>query len=128
MREIKFRAFDKTSNQMFYSSDASQFDENSGREYFPFVFEIGYKGHRDLELMQYTGLKDKNGKEIYECDILQHPENPIRRLTVRFGDGMFEVFRKGNEDDPSPLYTMNHFLVVGNIKENPELLNRELKQ
>lgn len=69
MREIKFRAWDNKSNQMFYSSDAKHFDENSGREYFPFVFEIGFKGRRDFEIMQYTGHNLFDGRECYEGDI-----------------------------------------------------------
>ena len=52
MREIKFRVFDKKYHKMYYGGDIKT------ALAFP---------QEDCEIMQYTGLKDKNGKEVFEC-------------------------------------------------------------
>ena len=108
-------------------------------------------GHEILNVCQYTGLKDKNGKEIYEGDILliddtytevvldygQGPEHQISHVvSAEFRDGSFGVFIRagGNLFDSgfhsfSELLTnyvdsLDTFEVIGNIYENPELLKK----
>lgn len=79
----------------------------------------------NFELMQYTGLKDKNGKEIYEGDIL-HFKDPHDGIigTVEWADFGWQVtndyFDQQFEDTPP-----DEWEVIGNIYENPELLKKE---
>jgi len=85
-------------------------------------------------LMQYTGLKDKNGKEIYEGDLVKwsdgeykHPSNP-RIAEVRFDPELsffaFNVDSGHKFGYSNFMYsdTEKHLEIIGNIYENPELL------
>lgn len=62
MREIKFRAWDEEKKEMFYDEF---FVDSDGSPYWHST-----QSDANVELMQYTGLKDKNGEEIYEFDYL----------------------------------------------------------
>ena len=77
-------------------------------------------------LMQFTGLKDKNGKEIYEGDIVK---NKSELYKVKFACGAFGVINIENDMDASPFCSggkwekwLKEIEVIGNIYENPELL------
>ena len=83
----------------------------------------------EIELMQSTGLKDKNGKEIFEGDIVDYKgreavvkwHGSYASFIYRFVDGLKE---RVSEWDPLFLACYN-FEVIGNIYENPELLEVE---
>ena len=80
--------------------------------------------HPDNELMQYTGLKDKNGVDIYEGDLLGGQLFFIGEVLYENGACIFQD-RIGTYIDPERHARRNdfeNFEIIGNIYENPELL------
>lgn len=153
-REIKFRVWDHNTDTMMIPDNFEFCDGeicwiDAGREAGPKSGNDGDPGQ--FEIMQYTGLKDKNGREIYEGDLFEHKfgylvlddtahsEMGVEYGVVVFDDGRFGVrtpgwgvrslrdllSRKGHLDDmpDSDLFKM---IIAGNIFENQELL--EAKQ
>ncbi|KOC47748.1 hypothetical protein ADU86_03890 [Clostridium botulinum] len=88
MKDIKFRGWHKEKKVMF---DVFGFDVNHVYPFKTEGLEIPPE-QEEVELIQYSGLKDKNGKEIYEGDILIW-ENAysIKQMVVEFIDGSFVV-------------------------------------
>lgn len=121
MREIKFRAWDKESNYMSYNFNPVQHGEYN---FFLFCKTV-HIFHPDVILMQFTGLKDKNGKEIYEEDIVRSEGN---LLSIQYSiDGNHAYYAGYRLDDPGletvmELFNYGELEVIGNIYENPELL------
>lgn len=121
MREIKFRVWD---NVDYMSSPFSIKDVQLKVIQFD----------SDLPIMQFTGLEDKNDQEIYEGDILDTGETRHRPSwrkghnyhVVCFSSGCFTAKGWNGEIEVSPsLSVLNHkSTVIGNIYENPELLNQ----
>ena len=121
MREIKFRAWYHTEKRMIDWNEMQDNSIESLDTYFRGVFG-------DVSpVMQYTGLKDKNGKEIYEGDIVQ---NFREKFIVEYWGGQILVswyLRSINSGDTSELDCFGEYEVIGNIYENPELLGSEDK-
>ena len=130
MREIKFRAWDKKHNKMSDGFDMWDFayttDSENGNWQYGFQEDYG-KGN--MILMQFTGLKDKNGKEIYEGDIVKPARNAmegeIGEVWWQDASGYWAIDWDGSKNLGKYDYQIGHHLeleVIGNIYENPELL------
>lgn len=130
-REIKFRAFNNENEYMITSKQgvytALQNCMNITRQDNSYYTNGGLlKPNKEkYNLMQFIGLHDKNGKEIYEGDILRIiVNNNIEKIcAVEFKSGIFGVmFSKQRELTAFPHFCNTTFEVIGNIYENPELL------
>ena len=71
---------------------------------------------------QYTGLKDRNGREIYEGDILRDEFDRIFRVYWVDGEARFAIRQKKRKTEYFMVISHIHPVVIGNIYENPELL------
>lgn len=121
MREIKFRAWAKNSKQIIQDYNGNLND-------------------KDFELMQFTGMVDKSGVEIYEGDLFGEMGGDKERPGEYevFGEVYFDMdFAGFNVRYPNGgwstlgehlLQTKNHREVIGNIYENPELLTTPTKE
>src|SRR6185312_10962387 len=123
VREIKFRAWDKRNKKWFH--EASIIITNNGFYEGYREFEDGYSlFDYEYELIQYTGLKDKNGVEIYEGDIIQADDSGTF-LGDKFYKGFHRYWKKQVVEDIRNCFFKNYtsnIEVIGNIYENPELL------
>lgn len=131
-RAIKFRAWDPDREKMMYPMVLNWW-EDDGALAFRSEFVDREEPHEctskyldEVELLQYTGLRDKNKKEIYEGDIIYVPDHDWNGYVVFTGDCQYALKGKtvlGN--DGYLLFTqiyLNKCEVIGNIYENPELL------
>ena len=121
MQDIKFRAWDGL--EVFDIWSLYWFEEEGVVE----IKDGKASGHnQSFSIMQYTGLKDKNGVEIYEGDIVVNTDisgsgskRVFRPRSVRWIDDMCEF----NVSKPTQYGA--EIEIIGNIYENPELLQQE---
>lgn len=117
MREIKFRAWDKSKNEMKSLADLTYLDEviSDG-----FEMKVNPIEKENISLMQYTGLTDKSGKEIYEGDIVECNDHGSKsRHLVEFSIDSSCESRFGWD---SCGWYKCEIEVVGNKFENSELI------
>lgn len=126
MRELKFRAYYK--GKMYPVATPEYTKLFNKKIYFADGFIDDYYTEGKVELMQYTGLKDKKGKEIYEGDIISDGQD---NRVVEYDYNAFITTRKfsylGKKTRDTTTMAFNLVRVVGNIYENPELLKEKNK-
>lgn len=122
-REIKFRGKSKETGQWVYGSLVQVSNAGSLA-----IATLDDKGHLKLQEIikgtegQYTGLKERNGQEIFEKDIVRHTVG--WKGKVQYFEGTFEIEAK-HQSWPINYTRSGKIEVVGNIHDNPELLGGE---
>lgn len=121
MREIKFRAYP---GFMEYNVCV----DLEGAYYHNHTSECTTKYDKDIPVMQFTGLRDKNGKEIYERDIIKHTneeadDSPyiVPEMTI---DGMETIIGIADSEWDEGDGQYSNIEVIGNIYEHKHLLEK----
>lgn len=131
MRDIRFRVWDKTHSIMWYSSDSNEIVVGENTVYIldtePYAHE-----HSDCVPMQYTGIKDKHGTDVYEGDILcyRDEDGDKQYWPVSFENGCFVVngsaiwdYLRYDKNDQPTNHLEASLEVVGNIYNDKDVID-----
>jgi len=122
MREIKFRAWDYVAKEMLVVKQL-EFGRNQSNDIWAHLSDGHILNQQHFELMQYTGLKDKNGKQIYEGDIIRFKWSDEWISPVFWDDKYGWTIRTIKVWKYNLSLHIDTVEVIGNIYENKELLN-----
>lgn len=125
---LRFRAWHKTREEMGKVKRIRFDDDGNVTKAFFRGKELGVNANLDeIELMQSTGLKDKNGKEIFEGDVVKMAKDvysdPTYYEVIRHRGGAYRL--ESNQHGCELWLRHTNCEVIGNIYENPELLEEE---
>lgn len=112
----KFRAWDKFDKVM---RDVTLLDYN--QNFVGYSYPVFMKSTMHMELMQSTGLKDKNGKEIFEGDVVSIDTDEFDLLFVKYESGIYWLM----DDEECVEHLSDYYKyvsIVGNIYENKDIL------
>lgn len=138
MREVKFRAWDKINKEwLVYKQKTVAWQHPIYKEAIPFKVwmyfsqdgkafsELQYCiDSEDFEVVQFTGLKDSKGNEIYEGDIVSLCiyDNNSEIFIIEWVNSGFRFCDKAQSGYPMDIHGVHDIEIIGNIYENPELL------
>lgn len=111
MRDLKFRAYNTIVKRMSENTTIKE------------LYRLGDTVQwQHIHIMQYTGIKDKKGKEIYEGDIVFCEQWNPKTYKVCFIEGCFSLCFLENGDYSADIHYTEDFEIIGNIYENKELI------
>lgn len=128
LREIKFRAWDKKRKRIYEVSSLHIAEPTNGGIWATVIGKDVIEDKdiklqiqpKDIEISQYTGLKDKNGKEIYEGDI--NIEDNGKKSIIKYYSGGFYLNSGKVDYVHIGKFAPFDLSIIGNIYETPELL------
>lgn len=125
MREIKFRGKRLDNGELIVGSyiEAENRDRSIAHQIIPYKAGLVVREVDPATVGQYTGLKDKNGREIYEEDIIKTDFSYATWIGfVHFNKGNFELVDSDKNGQYLTLSVLSDIEIIGNIHDNPELL------
>lgn len=121
----RFRAWNKTTKEMYEVDDIMSIDIEKSQIYVktPFFEQVNCYSFRDIDLMQSTGFTDKDGKDIFNGDIVTSRSGLLKGIvSLRQDLGMYVINLIGYNNFERLCNVADSTKVIGNIHTNPELL------